>query len=217
MDYTVTFEVEKTSPETEIYVGTGLTGTVNGEFISDKVSLHEYCIGCGANGTGLKVLKDGKEGYTMGDYSSSVFAGNLRACFDEEVKPGDYTVTVAFGSDEIHCSYSDGTTSYANLDCKLETYNRDVFHSVTKDAEHVYIKLVNADCYDKKVKINLNNIKTTGSADVVTLTGDAELVHKRNVNTRDAELIQPVESKLSVGADGFEITLLADSVTVVIL
>ena len=45
----------------------------------------------------------------MGDYSSSVFAGNLRACYDKPVAPGNYTIQVVFGDTQIHCHYFDGT------------------------------------------------------------------------------------------------------------
>ena len=36
--------------------------------------------------TGIRVFKQGVEGYTLGDYSSSVTAGNLRECNYEELK-----------------------------------------------------------------------------------------------------------------------------------
>ncbi len=216
-DYTVELEVEKQTENAEIYVGAGLTGVTDTEFVPEKISLHEYCVGCGSNGTGLKVIKDGKEGYTMGDYSSSVFAGNLRACYDKPVAPGNYTIQVVFGDTQIHCHYFDGTKEQAVLDCKLESYNRDVFHSVTRDEKHTYIKLVNADAFAKKVQINLDQISASSKADVITLTGDAKWVHTPNVNTKEVERIKPAYSTIPVSAEGFEIELSASSLTTIVL
>ena len=137
----------------------------------------------------------------MGDYSSSVFAGNLRACYDKPVAPGNYTIQVVFGDTQIHCHYFDGTKDQAVLDCKLESYNRDVFHSVTRDEKHTYIKLVNADAFAKKVQINLDQISASSKADVITLTGDAKWVHTPNVNTKEVERIKPAYSTIPVSAD----------------
>ena len=44
----------------------------------------------------------------------------------------------------------------AVIDGKLEAYNRDVYHSVTKDESSVYMKLVNADNFEKRVKVSLS-------------------------------------------------------------
>lgn len=153
----------------------------------------------------------------MGDYSSSVFAGNLRACYDKPVAPGNYTIQVVFGDTQIHCHYFDGTKEQAVLDCKLESYNRDVFHSVTRDEKHTYIKLVNADAFAKKVQINLDQINASSKADVITLTGDAKWVHTPNVNTKEVERIKPAYSTIPVSADGFEIELSASSLTTIVL
>lgn len=219
-DYTVSVSIEKISDTTEIYVGAGLSGVTNTNYVPDKLSLHEYCIGCGNHGTGLKVIKDGKEGYTMGDYSSSVYTGNLRACYDEAVPAGDYTVTVNFGNKDgkgISCYYENGSETLAPLDCKLESYNRDVFHSVTEDNDKVYAKLVNADNFEKKVKVNFENLSPKNEAAVITLTGDNEWVHTPNVNTKELERIVPVKSTIPVENTGFELVLPANSVSVVVL
>lgn len=220
--YTVEAVIDKKAPQTEIFVGAGLTGVSADRFALEQISMHEYCVGYGARGTGLKVFKDGKEGYTMGDYSSSVFTGNLRACYDEEVPEGICHVTVDFadgGSGEITCSYSgeDGAAK-AVVNGKLEAYNRDVFHSVTKDDSHVYMKLVNADDFDKLVKISLADLDVEKDAELVTLTADAELVHRPNVNTKEAEPVVPVKTGFALEESGsFEVVLPADSVNVVVL
>lgn len=219
-DYTVSVSVEKISESAEIYVGAGLTGITDTDYIPEKLSLHEYCIGCGNHGTGLKVIKDGKEGYTMGDYSSSVYAGNLRACYDEAVPAGEYTVTVNFGDKDgkgISCYYEQDAEIFARLDGKLESYNRDVFHSVTEDRDKVYAKLVNADNFDKKLKVNFDNLNAQSEATLITLTGDSEWVHTPNVNTKELERIVPAETTITINTDGFELVLPANSVSVVVL
>jgi alpha-L-arabinofuranosidase len=221
-NYTVALIVDKKEAEAEIYVGAGISE--NG-FSSETITMHEYCVGCGTYGTGLKVIKDGKEGYTMGDYSSSIFAGNLRACFDEPVAVGEYRIQVDFGgSDCISCWYAgtDGVKK-AEINARLEAYNRDIYHSVTEDENNVYMKLVNAEHFEKRVKINLADLPVEEKAELVTLTGDAELVHRPNVNTKEAELVVPVSSSFeinSVGTRGeqeFELVLPANSVSVVVL
>ena len=103
------------------------------------------------------------------------------------------------------------------LDYKLESYNRDVYHSVTRDDKKVYIKLVNAEDFEKKLKINLDKLPVKKMAELVTLTGGADLVHMPNVNIKEAEKIVPVTGQLEVQAEGFEIMLPANSVNVVIL
>lgn len=225
--YTVSLVVEKTDPATEIYVGAGLQGEADTGFPGETITLHEYCVGYGAHGTGLKVFKDGKEGYTMGDYSSSVFAGNLRACHDEAVPAGTYDVTVDFGGtsgETISCCYAgrDGVRR-AVLEGKLEAYNRDVYHSVTKDGSRVCMKLVNADYFEKRVKINLSGLSVGEQAECITLTAEEELVHRPNVNTRERELVVPVSSFQEIlrspedGEAFLEMTLPADCLRVIVL
>ena len=224
-DYTVEVTVKKKSAEDGIYIGVGLK-----ELSSEKPNMLEYCVGT-KRGTGLKVYKDGVEAYTLGDYSSSVFAGNLRACYDEAVEGDkDYTITVNYGGKDgktISCYYQEADceakgTKKGLLECKLEAYNRDVFHSVTTDEAKVYAKLVNAEDFDKKVIVNLDKLDVKAKAELVELTGDAELVHTSNVNTRENELIKPVSKKLSVkkskaGHQIVELVLPANSVSVVVL
>lgn len=221
-NYTVSLVAQKLTDDAEIYVGTGLSGVTDEFFGTEKLNLLEYCVGCGNKGTGLKVFKDGKEGYTMGDYSSSVFAGNLRACYDEPVPAGqEYTVTVNYGGTDgkaITCFYAaaDGEKK-AVLDCKLESYNRDIHHSVTKDDKKVYVKLVNADDFEKKLKLNFDKLSVKEQAELVTLTGDADLVHTPNVNTKEVEKVVPVTDSVAVQKEGIEIMLPANSVSVLVL
>ena len=230
-NYTVELTVLKLSEKTEIHVGVGVNSmeidmsaqatVMEEKDIFAKGSLFEYCVGCEKHGTGLKVYKDGKEGYTMGDYSSSVFAGNLRACYEEEVPEGEYVITVDFGgSDEksLNCSYKEvNGEAKGILENKLESYNREVFHSVTEDEKKVYIKLVNAEDFDKKLSLKLDALSVKEEAEWLVLTGDDELVHTPNVNTKEAELIVPVAKKAFIEENRMELELSANSVNVVVL
>ena len=220
-NYTVEVTVEKKSAQDGIYVGVGLK-----ELNSEKPNMLEYCVGTD-RGTGLKVYKDGVEAYTLGDYSNSVFAGNLRACYEEAVEGGEYTITVNYGGKDgktITCYYQDaaeadnkGAAKKALLECKLEAYNRDVYHSVTADEAKVYAKLVNAEDFDKKVVVKLDELNVKARADLIVLTGEKELVHTSNVNTKEGELIVPVTKKVAVKKDKLELILPANSVSVVVL
>ncbi len=212
-DYKVEVKVEKIDEGATISVGVGL---------EDK-NLLQYCVGDDKRGTGLKVYKDGKEAYTMGDYSSSVYAGNLRACYDEAVEAGkEYEICVNYGGESgeaIICYYQEcgAEVQKGLLECKLEAYNRDVYHSVTADEEKVYMKLVNADGFTKKVAVHLEELSVKKAAEWIVLTGDAELVHCSNVNTKEAELIRPISKDIMLEGNGFEVELPADSVSVIVL
>lgn len=210
-DYKVEVVVEKLDANATIYVGAGLNGQ----------NILEYCVGDDKRGTGLKVYKDGKEAYTMGDYSSSVYAGNLRACYDEEVLSGKtYTVTFDYGCEDgkhLACYYQEAGANEQKglLECKLEVYNRDVFHSVTTDDKKVYMKLVNADSFDKKVAITLEDLDVCQDAEWIVLTGEEDLVHTSNINTKECELIQPVTKQLLVSANKIQVELPANSVSII--
>ncbi len=221
-NYTVQLLVEKKTEDAEILLGTGLHGLNHHIYKTERLSVHEYCVGYGNYGTGLKVIKEGKEGYRMGDYSSSVFAGNLRACFDEPVPAGhEYMVSVNYGGVEnnaISCYYTDETEEIkGKLDCKLAAYTHDLYHSVTADDERVYIKLVNVENFGKHLKVNLEHLNIHDQAKLITLTGAPELVHEPNVNKKNNEKIVPVTTHIPVSKTGFEVILPANSVNVVVL
>ncbi|WP_318628142.1 alpha-L-arabinofuranosidase C-terminal domain-containing protein [Paenibacillus polymyxa] len=198
------------------YVGAGLT-----DISAEKKNVVEYAIGYGGKATGVKVYKQGIEGYTLGDYSSSTAAGNLRAASYEELADNtDYTITVNYGSEtgsNLICSYTDGETTSKVLDYKLEAYNRDVFNSVTQDAEHVYVKLVNADNVDKATQLNLQDLSVESIAKLITLTGDSSLVHVPNVNKKNDEKVVPTEQQITLQTDSVLLDLPANSVNVLVL
>lgn len=221
-NYTVQLIVEKRTEDAQILLGSGLHGLTNHVYKTERLSVHEYCVGYGHYGTGLKVIKEGKEGYRMGDYSSSVFAGNLRACYDEPVPAGhEYMISTNFGGLEantISCYYTDESEEIkGKLDCKLEAYTHDIYHSVTADSEKVYIKLVNAENFGKHLKVNLEHLNIHDQAKLITLTGDAELVHMQNVNEKNNERVVPVTTQIPVSKTGFELIMPANSVNIIIL
>ncbi|KJD46792.1 alpha-L-arabinofuranosidase C-terminal domain-containing protein [Paenibacillus terrae] len=215
-NYKVEVVASRVSGMDGFYVGAGLT-----DISAEKKDVVEYAIGYGGKATGVKVYKQGVEGYTLGDYSSSTAAGNLRAASYEELADNtDYTITVNYGGEtgnSLICSYTDGVTSSKVLDYKLEAYNRDVFNSVTKDAEHVYVKLVNADNVDKATQLNLQDLSVEAIAKLITLTGDASLVHVPNVNKKNDEKVVPTEQQVSLSNNAILLQLPANSVNVLVL
>ena len=159
----------------------------------------------------------------MGDYSSSVYAGNLRACYDEKVEAGkEYEICVNYGGEDgraVICYYLEAGNDIRQglLECKLEAYNRDIYHSVTADEQRVYMKLVNAEDFTKKVDVKLEDMAVKSEAEWIVLTGAAELVHCSNVNTKDGELIAPGSEKIVLSGNSFEVELPANSVSVIVL
>lgn len=233
-DCTVTAVIARVSGVDGLTLGVGVDG------IGKERSAVQYVIGKGGK-TAVKVIKDGIEGYTLGDFSCGTAAGNLRAAIDEEVVNGaEYTVTVNYGGTfGKPCERADGADGYVAegygayrhlicshavqgkqsrvLDYKLEAYNRAIFHSVTADKEKVYTKLVNADDYAKTVEITFaGGAHGDGEAEWICLTGEAALVHEPNVNKRGAEKVVPVKRSVPVKASRVTLTLPANSVSVVV-
>jgi alpha-L-arabinofuranosidase len=215
-DYKVQATIVKVSGTEGFYIGAGLT-----DISPDKKDVLEYAVGYNGSSTGLKVYKQGIQGYTLGDYSSSTAAGNLRACCYEELENNiEYTAYVNYaGANEgnITCCYTDGRKTSRVLDCKLQAYNREIFNSVTKDSKHVYVKLVNADNAEKKTKINLKDLNAAAVGKIITLTGDLSLVHTPNVNQKEDEKITPCENKVRFDRNSTIVNLAANSVNVLVL
>ncbi|WP_019909043.1 alpha-L-arabinofuranosidase C-terminal domain-containing protein [Paenibacillus sp. HW567] len=215
-DYKVEVVATRLAGEEGFYVGAGLTDIHPG-----TKNVIEYAIGYGGNATGVKVYKQGVEAYTLGDYSSSTAAGNLRAAQYEELADNtEYTLTLNYGGgtgERLICSYTDGRTTSRILDYKLEAYNREIFSSVTKDAAHVYVKLVNADKVDKTTQLHFHDLHVQTAAKLVTLTGDSSLVHVPNVNKKNNERVVPGERKVSVDGNAIVLNLPANSVNVLVL
>ncbi len=204
-EYKVELVVEKIDPDTELALGAGLCIEELDEDTLLSTSQVEYCVGKPGKGTGLRVIKEGREGYKMGDYACGEFAGNLRACFDDEVRTGTYKLTVDYGDSDPHrlrCFYEGAFSSQkALIETKLEYYVRDLYHSVTADDDHIYVKLVNADNYTKTCILQLEDLHVGPKARVITLTGPAEAVYTPNVNTAQLELVHPEEQVIDTTGD----------------
>lgn len=215
-DYTLEVVASRRQGADGFYVGVGLT-----DIAAETKNVLEYAVGYGGNATGLKVFKQGAEAYTLGDYSSSTAAGNLRAaCYEGIEDNTEYTITVNYGGADgsrLLCSYTDGATSSRVLDYKLEAYNNEVFNSVTRDAEHVYVKLVNPDDVAKATELKLLDLNVTGTAKLITLSGDAWLVHVPNVNQKLSERIVPQEQQIMLDGSPLVLNLPANSVNVLVL
>ncbi|MFD1135605.1 alpha-L-arabinofuranosidase C-terminal domain-containing protein [Paenibacillus urinalis] len=215
-NYTVEVTAKKAPGNDGFYIGAGLT-----DITAEHKNVIEYAIGYNGNATGVKVFKNGVEAYTLGDYSSSTAAGNLRAAsYEELANDTEYTITLNYGGNDgkhLICFYTDGHKVSKVLDYKLEAYNREVYHSVTKDEKHVYVKLVNPDTSGKSIKIDLDSLNTASKGQLTVLTGDASLVHVPNVNKRDDEKVQPYQTEVEVERASVVISLPANSVNVLVL
>lgn len=213
--YTVTVTAARIDGSDGFYVGAGVTNIE-----AETKNAIEYAIAYDAEATGVKVYKDGVEGYRLGDFSSSTCAGNLRSSCYEAIESGkDYVITVNYGGKtgkNLVCSYTDGNFNSKVLDYKLEAYNKDIFNSVTKDDEKVYMKLVNADNFDKPAKVVIKDLDIAAIAKVITITGDLDKAHVPNVNTKENEPIVPVESTVTFENGEAVVTLPANSVVAVI-
>lgn len=214
-DYTVNVVAKKLSGNDGFYVGAGVTNIE-----TETKNAIEYAVAYDSEATGVKVYKDGVEGYRLGDFSSSSCAGNLRsACYEAIDCDKEYTITVNYGGEtgkNLICSYTDGAFCSKVLDYKLEAYNKEIFHSVTRDDKKIYMKLVNADNFDKPAKLVIKDVDVIANAKVVTITGDIEKAHVPNVNTKENEPIVPVESSAVFENGSTVITLPANSVVAVI-
>ena len=215
-NYKVEVVASRISGTDGFYVGAGLT-----DITPEQKDIIEYAIGYGGNATGVKVYKQGVEGYTLGDYSSSSTAGNLRAASYEELTDNtEYTITVSYGGEtgsNLICSYTDGKTNSKVLDYKLEAYNKEVFNSVTRDAEHVYVKLVNADNVDKATQLNIQHLNVEAAARLITLTAEVSLLHVPNVNKKNDEKVVPQEQRVVLDKGSIVLNLPANSVNVLVL
>lgn len=215
-NYTVKVIATKKSGRDGFLIGAGLT-----EIESTKKDIIEYVIGLDNNTTGIKVYKKGLEGYVLGDYSSSIVAGNLRAANYEPLQENiEYKITLNYGGkngEQLICSYTDGKTNSKELNYKLEAYNDLIFHSVTKDTTHVYIKLVNADPISKTTRLQVQDLVVSTIGKRITLTADSDLVHMPNVNGKDDEKVIPVEEEFSLASNSTTIELKPNSVTILIL
>ena len=178
----------------------------------------QYVIGQNGDTTGIRVFKNGVKGYTLGDFSSSICAGNLRSARYEEVREGvPYTITFDYGKSkekEFSCFYTDGEFESEKICHRLLPYCREIFHSVTKDEEKLYVKLVNADETEKKAAVCICDEKVREAATLLLLAGEEGMAHVPDINTKEEEPIKPRESKVRMKDGKAELVLPAQSVAV---
>ena len=217
--YKVELIARKLSKDAVIMVFAGVQ-TPDGDFSQEQLSAVCYCIGDEEKGSGLKVFKDGKEGYTMGDYASSVYAGNLRACFKEPIPENqELEMIVDYGAsdpDKLDVYTGIGSEKAVPLSYKLKAYNRQIFSSATADDDRIYIKLVNADPVTKNVRLNVTGNKLSEAAKLIDIGGDAEKSSVPNVNSADEEVFKPVTSEIHIKDGSAELVIPPCSVSVIV-
>ncbi|MNP65180.1 hypothetical protein D3C76_1607510 [compost metagenome] len=79
------------------------------------------------------------------------------------------------------------------------------------------MKLVNADNVDKTTQLNFHELQVETTAKLVTLTGDASLVHLPNVNQKNNERVVPHEHEVVLYNNETVLNLPASSVNVLVL
>lgn len=218
-EYTVTVKAVRLSGKEGFFVAAGVT-----DFTPEKKNALQYAIGLNGDTTGIRVYKDGLEGYAMGDFSSSTCAGNLRSAVYEGVEDGtEYTITFDYGaSDAAHFSCGYRTTEEGNgfqsreIRCRLLAYNKDIFRSATKDSAHLYIKLVNAEDVEKRTAVEILDEKISSAAKLILLSGEEGTAHVPNVNTRESETVVPETFAVSMENGRTELTLPPQSVAALV-
>ena len=114
--------------------------------------------------------------------------------------PVNEAVTVSFNygiNERLEAGYTSASvTRYAeDYSMNLRPYHNDIYNTVSKDDDYVYVKLVNTESGNKQITLNLSNLNITGSeASVISLKGDS----LNAVNTMDNEGITPQKSSVSI-------------------
>src|SRR5699024_11978279 len=124
----------------------------------------------------------------LGDYSTSTVAGNLRSSIDEQMTIAvPYTINVNYGGhngDRLSCSFTDSSTTSHVFDYKLEAYNREIFHSATKEDQNMYIKLINADPFEKTTQVTVKDLSIEQEGKLICLTGEATEIGRASCRER---------------------------------
>ncbi|MGN0143229.1 MAG: alpha-L-arabinofuranosidase C-terminal domain-containing protein [Roseburia sp.] len=214
-EYRVTVKAVRLSGNEGFFVGAGVT-----DYSAEKKNALQYVIGLNGDTTGIRVYKDGVEGYTLGDFSSSVCAGNLRSAMYEGLEDQtEYTVTFDYGAaDAAHfsCGYRSADFRSREIRNRLLPYRKEIFRSATKDKANLYLKLVNAEDTEKRVGVEIAQEQVTSGAKLILLAAEEGLAHVQNVNTKEKEPVAPVTSNVSLENGYTELTLPAQSVAVLV-
>ena len=182
----------------------------------------QYAVGLNGDTTGIRVYKEGVEGYTLGDFSTSVCAGNLRSAQYEPVSDGVlYTITFDYGAREeayFACGYQseDGAFQSRKITGRLLAYCKEIFRSATRDGEYLYLKLVNAENIEKRVSVEICEEKVASCAKQILLAAEDGLASVPNVNTKENEPVKPVTTEIAVEHGSAKLTLPPQSVAVLI-
>jgi alpha-L-arabinofuranosidase len=215
-EYTVTVKATRISGREGFFVGAGVT-----DYSTRKKNALQYVVGLNGDTTGIRVYKNGVEGYTLGDFSSSVCAGNLRSAQYEGVEDGrTYTITFDYGASDARqfsCKYAEEAGFQSRvITNRLLPYTKEIFRSATKDEAHLYIKLVNAEDIEKRTAVDISGENVAPRGKLILLAAEVELTHIQNVNTKETEPVAPVESTLPVENGCTEVILPAQSVAVLV-
>lgn len=201
-DYRVDIKWQRISGINGLFVAVGL------ESITPKTCL-EYVVDYQGHTTGLRVFKNGVEGYKMGDFSTSVVAGNMRRSLHHQLKNKVQIVTtISFDSENIEAYYNDGEGKKGFLTAKNRKYNNEIFHTVSEDDENLYIKIVNIHGIDKLIRFSLTSFSLNNVAKITTLGGKEDLLDIPNVNKKNHELVVPREEEIPL--DGEELLVKID-------
>lgn len=199
-NYHLKLDAKRISDHGAILVGVGLTSL-------EPKNVHEYAIDFQGHTTGLRVFKDGVEGYRMGDFSTSVVAGNMRRSLHENLEAHEnLEVSINFGLELLSAEYTvDGNEALGQLEVRNEVYNKELFNTVSEDDEALYIKLVNIDNTDKLVTLDLSEFEIKSNALLTVLTGEEDVLDMSNVNEKTNERIKPLEQEISFEGNTLEL------------
>ena len=149
--------------------------------------------------TGLRVIKKNVEGYKLGDFASSIAAGNMRAAYKKELEYGrsyQLKVTMDSNTESLVC-WTDNVDRIFKY--KLKPYMDEFFRTVSEDDEHIYIKLVNTDDRPMRLAVTLEHISIDPLGQMITLKGDMDLLNQPNVNGKLASPFEPVQERYELG------------------
>lgn len=207
-DVKVDVKVKRTQGVNGILIGVGVTS------LAPKNAI-EYAVDYQGNTTGLRVFKEGVEGYRLGDFSTSVVAGNMRRSLHEPLENDSVIdVHIDYGLEKLSAYYIEDETTKGALSVENRTYNKEVFHSVTEDDTALYIKLVNKDGVDKLVDLDLSGYDLKETVALTSLGGDVALLDVQNVNGKSDEKVVPQERTLTLSNDSLRVDLTKYSVFV---
>lgn len=208
-DVSISVNASRITGKGALLVGVGVTS------LSPKTAI-EYAIDYQGNTTGLRVFKEGVEGYRLGDFSSSVVAGNMRRSLHHPlINNNNISINIKYGMDTLSAHYVDENEVKGKLEVKNRVYNKEVFHSVSEDDTALYIKLVNIDGINKQVTLDLSEYEIHENATLTTLGGDASLLDVPNVNGKGSEQVVPHETSLTLTSHNLNVVLPLYSVNVI--